>query len=166
MPELPETETLARDLSASLVGKVIASVEVPHADVLRAIGPRVISRRLTGQTVRRVWRRAKAVVIGLDDLHIVVVPRFTGGLLFRAAGMPDDKYDALRFRLTSGDTLAYRDVRRLGTVAVFNNQAFDEFDRRLGKEPLDPAFTPGELSASLRSSPFSSSSSSASGFSR
>lgn len=173
MPELPETETLARDLSASLVGKVIASVEVPHADVLRAIGPRVISRRLAGRTVLRVWRRAKAVVIDLSsgsdtkpdsgsdsepglvsdpELFIVVVPRFTGGLLTRAAAAPDDKYDALRFRLTSGDTLAYRDVRRLGTVAVFNNEAFSAFDRRLGKEPLDPAFTPSELSASLRSS--------------
>ena len=153
MPELPETETLARDLDASLVGKSIAGVEVPHADVLREIGPRVISRRLTGRTVRRVWRRAKAVVIDLDgDLRVVVVPRFTGGLLIRTSGAPDDRYDAVRFRLTDASTLAYRDVRRLGTVAVLDAEAFSAFDRRLGKEPLDPAFTTSELSASLQSS--------------
>ena len=178
MPELPETETLARDLDASLVGRSIAGVEVPHADVLRAIGPRVISRRLAGRTVRRVWRRAKAVVIDVQrsgsdsnlgsrskrdrrvperlesdpDLHIVVVPRFTGGLLLRAPNAPDDRYDALRFRLTDGATLAYRDVRRLGTVSVLDAKAFSAFDRRLGKEPLDPAFTTSELSASLQSS--------------
>jgi formamidopyrimidine-DNA glycosylase len=93
VPELPETETLARDLDASLVGRVIASVEVP-----------------------------------------------------------DDRYDAVRFRLADGATLAYRDVRRLGTLAVLDAKAFTEFDRRLGKEPLDPTFTSGELSASLRSS--------------
>jgi formamidopyrimidine-DNA glycosylase len=152
VPELPETETLARDLDASLTGRSIAGVEVPHADVLRAIGPRVVSKKLAGRAVRRVWRRAKAVVIDLTDLHIVVVPRFTGGLLIRAAGAPDDRYDALRFRLADGATLAYRDVRRLGTVAVLDAEAFLAFDRRLGKEPLDPAFTTGELSASLRSS--------------
>jgi formamidopyrimidine-DNA glycosylase len=153
VPELPETETLARDLDASLVGRVFARVEVPHADVLRTIAARSISRRLSGRTVRRVWRRAKAVVIDLsDDVRIVVVPRFTGGLLIRGAGAPDDRYDAVRFRLADGATLAYRDVRRLGTVSVFDPTAFEEFDRRLGKEPLDPTFTPGELSASLRSS--------------
>ena len=178
MPELPETETLARDLNASLVGRTIASVEVPHADVLREVSARGVKRLLPSRQVRRVWRRAKAVVIELSsgsdskpssgsdsksrsesdpeladpELFIVVVPRFTGGLLLRSAGVPDDGYDAVRLRLADGATLAYRDVRRLGTVAVLDPEAFGDFDRRLGKEPLDPAFTTGELSASLRSS--------------
>ena len=153
MPELPETETLARDLNASLVGRVIANVECPHADVLRHVTPRSLARRLAGRTVQRVWRRAKAVVIDLvDSLHIVVVPRFTGGLLLRGAGVPDDRYDAVRFRLADGATLAYRDVRRLGTVSLLDESTFEDFDRRLGKEPLDPAFTPVALSAFLRSS--------------
>lgn len=153
MPELPETETLARDLDASLVGRVIAAVEVSRADVLRGITKRSISRRLTGGTFRRVWRRAKAVVLDVDDaLHVVVVPRFTGGLLLRGPGVPDDRYDAVRLRLGDGSTLAYRDVRRLGTLTLFTADEFSTFDRRLGKEPLDPAFTPSELSALLRSS--------------
>jgi formamidopyrimidine-DNA glycosylase len=92
-------------------------------------------------------------VLDLDEgLRIVVVPRFTGGLLLRAAGAPDDRYDAVRFRLADGSTLAYRDVRRLGTLTVFDEAQFSTFDRRLGKEPLDPEFTPGELSALLGSS--------------
>lgn len=153
MPELPEAETLARDLNASLVGRVIAGVETPHTDVLRGTSSRSISRKLTGRTFRRVWRRAKAVVLDVDDvLHVVVVPRFTGGLLLRASGVPDDRYDAVRLRLGDGSTLAYRDVRRLGTLTLFNADEFSTFNQRLGKEPLDPAFTPGELSALLRSS--------------
>jgi formamidopyrimidine-DNA glycosylase len=154
VPELPETETLARDLNASLVGRVIAGVETPHADVLRGISSRSISRKLTGRTFRRVWRRAKAVVLelGSDPNFLVVVPRFTGGLLLRAGGVSDDRYDAVRLRLGDGSTLAYRDVRRLGTLTLFSADEFSTFNQRLGKEPLDPAFTPGELSALLRSS--------------
>ena len=153
MPELPETETLARDLDAGLVGRTIARVACPHADVLRVVTPRALARRLAGRVVRRVWRRAKAVVIDLaDGPRIVVVPRFTGGLLLRGPGLPDDHYDAVRFRLGDGATLAYRDVRRLGTVSLFDEAAFSAFDRRLGQEPLDPAFTTIALSASLRSS--------------
>ena len=153
MPELPETETLARDLDASLVGRVFAKVQCPHADVLRGIAPRSLTRRIVGRVVERVWRRAKAVVMDLaGDVRIVVVPRFTGGLLLRGPDVPDDRYDAVRFRLTDGGTLAYRDVRRLGTVSVFDAAGFSTFDQRLGKEPLDPAFAPGELSALLKSS--------------
>ena len=96
MPELPETETLARDLNASLVGRVIAGVEVHHADVLRAIGPRVdhAKARRPDRAARlaprqgggdRNWGQDRAE-IGVDpDLRVVVVPRFTGGLLIRGA---------------------------------------------------------------------------------
>lgn len=153
MPELPETETLARDLNASLVGRTISSAETPHADVLRGLSARTLKQKIAGAIVARVWRRAKAVIVELaGGLRIVVVPRFTGGLLLRPAAAPDDRYDALRFRLADGATLAYRDIRRLGTVAVLDERAFVEFDGRLGKEPLDPAFTPMVLSAFLRSS--------------
>jgi formamidopyrimidine-DNA glycosylase len=176
VPELPETETLARDLNASLVGRTIASVETPHADVLRGISARALKRKIAGQAVDRVWRRAKAVVIRVnkgsdtvftpgpnsghsrsvklvsDPWFMVVVPRFTGGLLLRGPQVPDDRYDTLRFRLADGATLAYRDVRRLGTVTLFDPQGFAEFDGRLGKEPLDPAFTAIVLSATLRTS--------------
>src|SRR6185503_2543196 len=74
------------------------------------------------------------------------------GLLLRGDDVPDDRYDAVRFRLRDGSTLAYRDVRRLGTLTLFTVKEFSTFDRRLGKEPLDPAFTPSELSALLKSS--------------
>jgi formamidopyrimidine-DNA glycosylase len=153
VPELPETETLARDLNAGLVGRVIASIEIQHADVLRGVSARTLSRTLTGREFKRIWRRAKAVVLDLDgNHHVVVVPRFTGGLLLRGDDVPDDRYDAVRFRLRDGSTLAYRDVRRLGTLTLFTVKEFSTFDRRLGKEPLDPAFTPSELSALLKSS--------------
>ncbi len=153
MPELPETETIARDLDALLAGRRIARVEVPHPDVLRSCNARSIGRLLAGRTAERAWRRAKAVVIELaGGARIVAVPRFTGALLLREAGEPDDSYDCVRWRLADGATLAYRDVRRLGTVSVMDEESFATLDRRLGVEPLDRAFTPVALSALLGSS--------------
>lgn len=153
MPELPETETIARDVHAAVAGRVIERVEVRRAGVLRGIGARGLASRVAGATVRRAWRRAKAVIVDLTgDRRLVVVPRFTGGLLLRGPAAPDDAYDCVRFRLDDGRTLAYRDVRRLGTIALLDAAGFQAFDRRLGPEPLDPAFTAAQLSARVRSS--------------
>lgn len=153
MPELPETETLARDLAATLAGRTITAVSVQRPDVLRGVTARTIGRRLGGRRVERVWRRAKAVVVDLSGgTRVAIVPRFTGGLLLRDAGVPDDDYDCLRLTLDDGRTVAYRDVRRLGTVSVMAAADFAALDRRLGIEPLDPAFTAAQLSAVLTAS--------------
>jgi len=134
VPELPETETIARDLDGAIRGRRITKVAVRKADVLREVSARSIARRLRDATILRSWRRAKLVVIDLDTGdRIVVQPRFTGALLI------DD-----------GRALHYADVRRLGTVALMNADRFEEYSGKLGIEPLDGAFTAAHLSAVLR----------------
>jgi len=59
MPELPETETIARDLDAAITGSLIESVLVTRPDVLREVNPRELSRRLKGARIEKSWRRAK-----------------------------------------------------------------------------------------------------------
>lgn len=92
------------------------------------------------------------------DLHtgdrVVVVPRFTGALRVVDHELPDDErpYSAVAFRLSDGRSLHYRDIRRLGTVSLMSPEQFGEFDHRIGWEPLDPAFTPEQLSGILRGS--------------
>jgi len=82
VPELPETETIARDLDGAIRGRKIKNVSVRKADVLREVSARAIARRLRDATILRSWRRAKLVVIDLDTGdRIVVHPRFTGALL-------------------------------------------------------------------------------------
>ena len=82
MPELPETETIARDLDGAIRGRKIKKVSVRKADVLREVSSRTLDRRLRNATILRSWRRAKLVVIDLDTGdRIVVQPRFTGALL-------------------------------------------------------------------------------------
>ena len=89
VPELPETETIARDLHAAIAGARITNVTVTHADVLREVTPRTLRARVTGTTIDRVWRRAKLVVLDLSSGdHIVVQPRFTGALLIDAGDLP------------------------------------------------------------------------------
>ena len=121
MPELPETETIARDLDRAIAGARIAGVTVTRADVLRDTTPAQLAAHLAGASVRRVWRRAKMVVLDLSTSdHLVVQPRFTGALLLDGGALPDAerRYSTLAIRLGDGRTLHYRDIRRLGTVTL------------------------------------------------
>lgn len=151
MPELPETETIARDLDGALRGAVVRSVHVVRGDVLRGASARALARRIAGAAIVGVSRRAKSIVLDLGAAGwLVVTPRFTGALLVDAS--PADPYTCLRLGLADGRSLAYRDVRRLGTVALLDDAALAAWDAALGPEPLDPALTPERFSGILRGS--------------
>jgi formamidopyrimidine-DNA glycosylase len=153
VPELPETETIARDLNGAISGRRIEKVSVRKADVLREVTARSMSRRLRHATIVRSWRRAKLVVIDLDNEdRIVVQPRFTGALLIDDGSLTaaELSYSTMRFDLDDGRALHYADVRRLGTVALMDADRFEEYSGKLGIEPLDRGFTSKHLSGVLR----------------
>jgi formamidopyrimidine-DNA glycosylase len=155
MPELPETETNARDLYRALAGRRITCVRISKSDVLREVSPAELSQRLAGARITRAWRRAKLVVLDLSTgEHIVVQPRFTGALLIDAGSLPDveRRYSTIELVLDDGRSVHYRDVRRLGTFALMTPRRFTAYSAALGIEPLDPAFTAGHLSVLLRGS--------------
>lgn len=167
MPELPETETIARDLDAALQGACVESLAVLRRDVVR--GPRLTTpdatRRLT-QPIARVTRRAKSIVLEFASVsRLVVTPRFTGALLLRAASdsppngpaaavgsLPPLPYSCVQLRLHDRRLLEYVDVRRLGTVELMPPDRFAAWDAALGPEPLDPALTSERFSGILRGS--------------
>ena len=155
MPELPETETIARDLDGAIKGRKITKVSVRKPDVLREVSARTLSTRLRDAKILRSWRRAKLVVIDLDTSdRIVVQPRFTGALLIEDGSLAPSElnYSTLRMELDDGRALHYADVRRLGTFALMSQKRFDEYSRKLGIEPLDRSFTARHLSGVLRAS--------------
>jgi formamidopyrimidine-DNA glycosylase len=155
VPELPETETIARDLDREISGRRITQVVVTRPDVLRESTAPQLTERATGRTVLRSWRRAKLIVLDLDSGdRLVVQPRFTGAMLLSAGPLPlaEARYSTMRFALDDGRDLHYRDIRRLGTVALMSPARFAEYSSRLGVEPLDPAFTEAHLSGILRGS--------------
>jgi formamidopyrimidine-DNA glycosylase len=155
MPELPETETIARDLNETIAGRRIESVKVKKADVLREVGKAAFAKRLAGATILGSWRRAKLIVTNLSTGdRIVVQPRFTGALIVEDQSSDPSLfgYSTMRIALDDGRTLHYCDVRRLGTVALMNERRFTEYAGALGIEPLDQTFTEAQLSVVLRGS--------------
>ncbi len=155
MPELPEVETIARGLDAAVRGATIVTVRVRRPDVLREVSAATLRRRTAGATITRCWRRAKLAVMDLSTGdRLVVQPRFTGALLVDAGELAarERQYSTLHFELDDGRALHYRDVRRLGTVALMSPARFDEYTGALGPEPLDPGFTVAQFSARLSGS--------------
>jgi len=155
MPELPETETIARDLHREVSGARITAVHVTKADVLREVTPRELAQRASGAIIERGWRRAKLVILDLSTSdRLVVQPRFTGALLIDSGQLPEREraYSTIELELDDGRSIHYRDIRRLGTVSLMRPRRFDEYSSTLGIEPLDPAFSADHLSVLLRSS--------------
>jgi formamidopyrimidine-DNA glycosylase len=153
VPELPETETIARDLDGAIRGRTIEKVSVRKSDVLREVSARSLAKRVRNATIVRSWRRAKLVVLDLDTGdRIVVQPRFTGALLIDDGNFRGNElsYSTMRFELDDGRALHYADVRRLGTVALMSPARFEEYSGKLGIEPLDRSFTAAHLSGVLR----------------
>ncbi|MFM8567599.1 MAG: bifunctional DNA-formamidopyrimidine glycosylase/DNA-(apurinic or apyrimidinic site) lyase [Gemmatimonadota bacterium] len=151
MPELPETETIARDLDAAIRSARVVSVDVARADVLRETDAQALPRAVTGAVITGVARRAKSIVMDLGASgRLVCTPRFTGALLLD--GTPDPRYTCLTFDLEDGRRLRYHDVRRLGTVAHLDASGYARWDWSLGPEPLDPALTAARFADILRGS--------------
>jgi formamidopyrimidine-DNA glycosylase len=108
-----------------------------------------------GTVIAHSWRRAKLIVLDLSSGdRIVVQPRFTGALLIDTGDLPDAerRYSTVEFVLDGERSLHYRDIRRLGTVSVMDEQRFARYSGSLGTEPLDAAFTIERLSAIVRDS--------------
>jgi len=154
MPELPEVETIVRELRPRVVGRTLRDVALSHDDVLRGTTRRRLVRGLEGAMVRGLGRRAKHAVFDLGDRRLVVQPGMTGSLTVheRPLTKEERRYAVLSARLDDGRRLVYRDVRRLGTLLLLDDRGWRAYDSAIGPEPLDPGFTADQLLAILRRS--------------
>jgi formamidopyrimidine-DNA glycosylase len=154
MPELPEVETIVRELRPRVVGRTLRQVALSHDDVLRGTTRRRLVRWLEGATVRALGRRAKHAVFDLGERRLVVQPGMTGSLIVHDRPLTADerRYAVLSARLDDGRRLVYRDVRRLGTLLLLDERSWRAYDAAIGPEPLDPGFTAERLAAILSGS--------------
>jgi len=153
VPELPEVETIVRELAPRLEGFRIASARLTKTDVLRGVSKARLLRTLTGNSFVEVSRRAKHAVFRLGSGHrLVVQPRMTGSLIVyeRPLSPEERRYTVLLCTLADHRLLVYRDVRRLGTVWLLDEQGWAAYTARIGPEPLDDTFTPFVLADRLR----------------
>ncbi len=121
MPELPEVETVARDLQRWVAGATIVDATVTWGRTIRHPEPpeRFVAE-IGGATIQRVDRRAKTVLLHLDDGRVMTVAlRMTGALIVADAGTADDPYARVVFRLSDGRELRYRDVRKFGRIGLW-----------------------------------------------
>ncbi len=146
MPELPEAETIAAGLRASVTDATVTGVEVLHPDVLRE-SPDAFARHVTGRRIRSVSRRGKNVVLELEGGGVLLVNLGMTGRLLPSPSAPT--HPALRFALDDGRTLVYDDVRRFGCVELLEAPAWAERSGSLGPEPLAPSFTAADLAEGL-----------------
>lgn len=146
MPELPEAETIARDLDPRLAGRRISDVLVTYADVI-AGDPTTFRDSLVGRTVTAVGRRGKNVVLGLDDAgRLAVNLGMTGRLVTSDAPRADElRHVAVSLALDDRRELLYDDTRRFGLLQRYDAESWALRDLELGLEPLSPQFTADAL---------------------
>src|SRR6266404_5759370 len=151
MPELPEVETIVRDIRPALVGRQLGRVSLSHDDILRGVTRRRLLRGLSGARVGAVFRRAKHAVIDLGERRLVVQPGMTGSLMVydRPLSAEEVRYAVLRAPLDDGCELVYRDVRRIGKLLLLDPKGWRRYTEAIGPEPLEPEFTPERLGVTL-----------------
>jgi formamidopyrimidine-DNA glycosylase len=169
MPELPEVETVARDLDRWVAGARIADARVSWERTIRH--PQPVERfvaEVSGSTIARVRRRAKTVLIHLADGRVMTVAlRMTGALIVAPPATPDDPHARVVFQLADGRQLRYRDVRKFGRIGLWEGGGLrarqgwriaegrapyrvgDIFARH-GPEPLSRSFSSKRFAERLR----------------
>ena len=153
MPELPEVETVARDLRSEVVGRRVVEVSLGHPGVIRHPAPEQFVAGLTGAAFTAVQRRGKYILCPLDSGDDLVVHLgMTGHLDVVAPEQPQRPHTHLRAVLDDGRELRFADPRRFGRLLLGGRDDLIAARAlpRLGLEPFDPEFTAERLDAVLR----------------
>lgn len=161
MPELPEVETVARDLRPRIVGATIVGARCPWARTLRTHTPEAFAEAISGRRVEAVGRRAKQIVVELSgEAALTIHLKMTGQLFIVPADTPVDRYVRLVLALADGREVRFRDIRKFGRVGLYGRDPVTgelvtevggaAVFAAIGPEPLDPAFTVRDFRRQLR----------------
>ena len=146
MPELPEVETIRRQLAPLTEGRRVERMEILDTRWSRPVAPAVLSEALVGRRIERLWRRGKYLLWDFEgDVHLAQHLRMTGAVLSEPEPMPP--HARVIIDLHPARRLVIVDPRRFGTGELLpGSDALDAFlAARLGLEPLEEAFTDEHL---------------------
>jgi formamidopyrimidine-DNA glycosylase len=167
MPELPEVETVCRQLEPELAGRRIELLEVLDGRWSRPVAPAELSAAVGGRTIKGLGRRGKYLLLTLDGAQTLVMHlRMTGNLvlvegeekldpsegrrLYENERSTSERHLRARFLLSDGRELWFTDPRRFGEAFLIDDAGLPARFERLGVEPLSDDFTPellGEIAA-------------------
>jgi formamidopyrimidine-DNA glycosylase len=167
MPELPEVETVVRQLEPEVEGHRVERLEVLDARWSRPASPEQLGKSVEGSAIERLGRRGKYILMHLDGERTLVMHlRMTGNLilkegeevldpsegrrLYEGERSTEERHLRARFVLDDGRELRFTDPRRFGEAFLIEDARLDERFAKLGIEPFAPEFTPqalGEMAA-------------------
>lgn len=140
MPELPEVETIKRDLDQRVRNLTIEKVKVFDDRVIADRSTRSFMAKLKGKTFQSFSRRAKCVICHLSPKgYLIIQPKMTGHMLYgeiiQEAGL------RVLFELSNGKYLNYRDIRLFGWLSYVEDLSEFKHFQTLGPEPFDKDFS-------------------------
>ena len=152
MPELPEVETVMRGLAARLDGRTLAEVEVRRPD-LRWPLPERMGARLTGRRILGLRRRAKYILVDLDDGTSWMIHLGMSGRMLISDGPkpPLEAHDHVVLRTDDGTWVKFNDARRFGMMDLWPTEDVERHKllKGIGPEPLGNAFSGPALESAL-----------------
>jgi len=150
MPELPEVETVVRGLVREMQGQKILSVKTGRKG-LRTPFPKSLAS-ITGAKVKGITRRAKYILIHLNDGRTLIVHLGMSGRMTISRKYTPEKHDHMVIELGNRATVVLNDARRFGVVDLIETNRLTQHKlfAHLGAEPLEKDFTPAYLAARLK----------------
>jgi formamidopyrimidine-DNA glycosylase len=140
LPELPEVETIVRELNeSSLIDKKISSAQVFWERTIAYPATQEFCAQIAGQTIQNINRRGKFIVLTLNKSSLLIHLRMTGKLSFSRKEKALSSHERVRLKLNDGRYLHYEDQRKFGKWYLLPDPQI-KFDE-LGVEPLSKAFT-------------------------
>lgn len=155
MPEMPEVETIRRNLQQKLPGRIIKNIDVLLPRLVKFPEQSLYIRRLKNKKIKEMKREGKYLIMQMeDDMLAVFHLRMTGRLCYTEKGTQKDKYKKIIYSLDNGDKLIYADIRTFGTLYAIREDEREKIKGlyELGAEPLSEAFTPEYLWEKLKNS--------------
>ncbi len=149
MPELPEVETIVREMrSAGLVGKTIERAIIFWDRSIAGISSLEFKKCIAHQTIKDIDRRGKFIVFSLTKDTLLVHLRMTGKFLIAADDIPATSHERVRLYLDDGSVLRFEDQRKFGKWYLSSDP--QKLLDRIGLEPLSKSFTLNAFKAVLK----------------
>jgi formamidopyrimidine-DNA glycosylase len=134
MPELPEVETIKKELEKAVLDKKILEVMINNPKVIKEPRPQVFKSEIQGEVIKTILRKGKLLILELSSgKSLAIHLKLTGQLIY-----PGDARQArISFKLSDGKFLDFRDQRLLGELRIVDDWRTLKFIQELGPEPFD-----------------------------
>lgn len=171
MPELPEVETVRRDLEEKLPGKKIKKVEVRKEKMIKEMSPQQFKKEVADKKVKRLLRIGKIVTIELEGgKYLLIHLKMTGQLIYQnnkemlagghseeeetleeaVGGELPNKYTHVIFEFQDGGSLYFNDLRQFGYVKLVDKEELEEIKGEHGVDALSEGFDAEYLASVLK----------------